>query len=916
MEFRLLGPLEVLGDDGASVQLGGKRPRAVLAMLLLNANEPVSTDRLIDGIWGESPPTSGPGAIQVHVHALRKALGTDRIVTRAPGYLVRVEPGELDIERFEGLVASGKPHDALALWRGPALADMAYELFAATEAARLEERRLAAIEARIDADLAAGRHAAVAGELDSLVASHPHRERLQGQRMLALYRAGRQAEALAAYREARAALDQLGLDPSPDLRGLERRILEHDPSLAPPREVASVSPPSTLIGRERELAAVVALLRRDDVTLVTLTGTGGTGKTTLAREAARAFAEHTFVDLSPVGDPALVMPTVARALAVEEDPGRPAIEAIADRLASERTLLLLDNLEHLPDAHVEVGRLLDLAPETTILATSRSPLRLTMEREFRVSALPLPELGESTVSAVVRSPAVRLYVERAQASLPEFELRDENANAVGRICRALDGLPLAIELAAARIRVLAPEETARRLAEGLSLLRRRAPDQPERQQSLQATIDWSYRLLDDEGRSVLRALGVFAGAVSLDEIEGVVPGTATPDVLDALLDASLVTHTVDASGKPRFGLLETLRAYARAQLVERDELDEHRRAHAAWYLSVAERAEADRAAGSFPPDALERLDRHHAEILGALGYAGEHDPDVMVRFAVALREYWRVRGLFDEATLHLERVVEQIPEPASAAERQALAGAAFFAYFRGNWERARTLGDRALAAFQDAGDSVWAARTQQMLAGTATSMGDFRRARDLCRDAAAFFRETEHWYGLALVLGSIAEAGRRLGELDDARAAISEALSLRAEHGDETLYAFQLVVLAGVAAEDGGYAEAAGLIEESLPIAVELNDFNAIPANMFIAARVAAVSGDPERAALLLGAAETALRRLGDGRYEHEREEYFDPVAFDAARTLGADRVEELRAAGRELEPSAAVALVTEVVRS
>ena len=162
-----------------------------------------------------------------------------------------------------------------------------------------------------------------------------------------------------------------------------------------------------------------------------------------------------------------------------------------------------------------------------------------------------------------------------------------------------------------------------------------------------------------------------------------------------------------------------------------------------------------------------------------------------------------MRGLFDEATLHLERVVEQIPEPSSATERQALAGAAFFAYFRGNWERARTLGDRALAAFQDAGDSVWAARTQQMLAGTATSMGDFRRARDLCRDAAAFFRETEHWYGLALVLGSIAEASRRLGELDDARAAISEALSLRAEHGDETLYAFQLVVLAGVAADDG-----------------------------------------------------------------------------------------------------------------
>src|SRR5262245_17941839 len=209
MEFRLLGALEVLGDDGAPVQLGGKRPRALLALLLLHVNEPVSTDRLIDGIWGESPPASAQGALQVHVHALRKALGPDRILTRSPGYLVRVEPGELDCDRFEQLVAAGQPHDALELWRGPALADVAYEPFAQADAERLEESRLAALEARIDADLAAGRHASLAGELDALAASHPHRERLRGQLILALYRSGRQADALAAYRDARSALDEL-----------------------------------------------------------------------------------------------------------------------------------------------------------------------------------------------------------------------------------------------------------------------------------------------------------------------------------------------------------------------------------------------------------------------------------------------------------------------------------------------------------------------------------------------------------------------------------------------------------------------------------------------------------------------------------------------------------------------------------
>ena len=218
MEFRLLGPVEVRGDDGVPLPLGGKRPRALLTLLLLHANEVVSTDRLIDGIWGERPPASAPGALQVHVHALRKALGADRIVTRQPGYLVRVEPDELDVERFARLAASGDADElrqALALWRGPALADVAYEPFAQAEAARLDESRLAALEARISADLDRGQHAALVGELDALVSAHPHRERLQAQRMLALYRSGRQADALAAFREARASLDELGLEPVP-----------------------------------------------------------------------------------------------------------------------------------------------------------------------------------------------------------------------------------------------------------------------------------------------------------------------------------------------------------------------------------------------------------------------------------------------------------------------------------------------------------------------------------------------------------------------------------------------------------------------------------------------------------------------------------------------------------------------------
>ena len=250
MEFRLLGPLEVLGDDGAPVPLGGRRPRAVLAQLLLPPNAVVSTDRLIDGVWGESPPATAASALHVHVHALRQALGAERIETRPPGYLLRVGPDEVDVERFQALVARGDAAalaEALSLWRGPALADLADEAFARADAARLDDARLAALEARIDADLEAGRHDALTGELEGLAAANPHRERFHAQRMLALYRSGRQADALAAYRDARSVLDELGLEPSVDLRSLEQRILRQDESLDVP--VTPAAEPAGVLAR-------------------------------------------------------------------------------------------------------------------------------------------------------------------------------------------------------------------------------------------------------------------------------------------------------------------------------------------------------------------------------------------------------------------------------------------------------------------------------------------------------------------------------------------------------------------------------------------------------------------------------------------------------------------------------------------
>ena len=596
MEFRLLGPLEVLGDDGMPVALGGPRPRALLAQLLLVPNQAVSTDRLIDGIWGEAPPASAPNALQVHVHALRNALGADRIVTRPPGYLVRVQPDELDVDRFERLAQAGADdlREALALWRGPALADLAYEPFAMAAATRLDESRLAVLESRIDLDLTAGRHAEVVGELEALVLAHPHRERLQGQRIVALYRAGRQADALAAYRDARAALDELGLEPSPELRALERRVLEHDPSLAAAVRTpgaAVAEPPAQLIGRARELAAVVALLGREDARLVTLTGPGGTGKSTLAVAAAAQRGGAPFVDLAPVADPDLVIPTIAARLGIDEEQGEEPIATLARALAErERVFAVIDNLEHLAGSFADIAALLDAVPQLQLLATSRAPLHIALEHEYRVPPLGLPDPAADDLDAVSTAAAVRLYVERAREVVPEFEITKANAEAIAGITRGLDGLPLAIELAAARVRVLGVEGTRKRLGEAQALLTQTAPDLPERQRSIRATVAWSVDLLDGHARHALAALSLFPAGATLEALEAIAdPRTDVAVSLDALLDASLANWSLTGGSEPRFTMLETIRAYAAAELGSDDSSAASSRGRSPWQATTTSR---------------------------------------------------------------------------------------------------------------------------------------------------------------------------------------------------------------------------------------------------------------------------------------------------------------------------------------
>ncbi|MGN9840746.1 BTAD domain-containing putative transcriptional regulator [Nonomuraea sp. H19] len=867
VRFGVLGPLAVWTDDGRAVHVAEPKVRALLADLLAHGGGPVSADRLIEDLWGARAGRNPAGTLQARVSQLRRALGDPGLIVRGPGgYLLAAH--DCDAGRFRDLVNRRSPdlhtraaelEQALALWRGPAYADFPDADFARAEAASLEETRLAALEEQAEVRLELSERV----DLGELVALHPLRERLRAAHMLALYRGGRQSEALAAYEELRERLrDELGVDPSPEPARLHQAILRQDPGLlagAPAAGSNLPAPLTDLIGRDAELAEVRGLPATSR--LVTLTGPGGVGKTRLALAAARDLAFPDGVWLVELAGAVNVAEAVAAVLGVRDDATVPLLPRLAGAMAAKRMLLVLDNCEHLVTQAAElVAALLRAAPGLRVLATSQEPLGVTGEHVRVVPPLPEPE-------------AVRLFT--ARANVPPSE-------AVATICRRLDGIPLALELAATRVRALGVQELADRLDDRFRLLNAGMRDAPARQRTLRAMIDWSWELLTEDERMVLRRLAVHAGGCTIQAAEEVCaePGVDVLDTLARLVDRSLV---VVAAG-PRYRLLESVAAYCVERLREAGEHDLVRQRHARYYTALAERADLR---GPGQREWLVRLDAEYANLLHAL--AG---PEAL-RLVNALAWYWVLRGRLREARRSLATVLAApdavdpvaaarasvwlagieilIGEPVSPVRRDGLdrAGAALadwwlsdvrWAY--GDRTAHEAAANRALAAYEELGDRWGMAAALCLRGKLAVGRADLAAMERDGERGLALFRELGDEWGQIEAMDVLDRAAEIRGDYAGAARLREDALRMAEELGFET--SFRLAGLGRIALLTGDYEGADDYHERARRLAVEQ-------------------SYKPAEEHALLGLALSARRQ---GRYE-EAEAYLRPVLEFLRRVRG-----------------------------
>jgi predicted ATPase/DNA-binding SARP family transcriptional activator len=905
----VLGPVEAW-VAGARVALGGPHPQALLAVLALMPGRAVSIERLIDELWGEDPPARARDSLQMHVSRLRKALreaGGDgeRLVRRGGGYVLELGPGARDVDRWEAALIRARRarsagqltaarlaiEEALAVWRGTPFGGAGAHELLDGERARLEEERLAATIEGIELDFELGRHVELLGQLEALVIAHPLKERLVELQMMALYRSGRQADALAVFRAARGRfVEDLGIEPGQSLRELHEDVLrqadtldaEHTPTATSARRDRRLPlPPNRTIGRDDDLAAIRERLRAGLVRLLTLTGPGGVGKTRLAVEVALG-TEHEFADgacfvsLADLERPEDVPATFVAALGMIVLTGESPVQAVERFLAAKQLLLVVDNFEHLLSAAPVVGGLLEVCPAVTVLATSREPLSLRAEERYVVKPLAVPDAEMiDDAGALASVDSVTLFCERARAHDPNFDFAAADPTLIAEICRRLDGLPLAIELAAARCGMLSAEEIAERLAAALSVLGGGPRDAPARQQTLRATIDWSHNLLDDPAKDCFASFAAFAGGATLEAAETVT--LAGLDTLQQLVAKSLLVRRNGAHAPTRLQMLETIRAYANEQFALTPDSDAVRDRHYRFYLALAERHGADRALlGEDGRRHAVRLDAEIDNLHAALGWAiGQANAEYALVMSAALGSYWVMGNRYTDAVDWTDQALSLAgadAHPALRVRGLCTKARCLWAVGRGS-ERSGVLAE-AEAIARRLGDPVILSQTLQL-----------RVAHELDNDrldvADAIADEALHWARAAGDEWQLAEASREkaiaASNVSDLRKRVDTGARLLEKVGNACHLARLLNDAAYAALCLDSARDAAEFAARATPIARTLGSGFDQMIN----------SGNVGLAALLTGETEAASEAFRD-ELRLCREMVVRPVVFEGLRGMAA----------------------------
>jgi predicted ATPase/DNA-binding SARP family transcriptional activator len=938
MDVAILGPLEVR-DKGGPLPLGGFKQRALLAILATHANKVVPVDSLVQLIWADDAPATAGHSIHVYVSELRKVLEprtsrrghTASLISKPPGYMLRLEDEQFDLNRFQRLTeeatasvaardwkaAADSYRKALAVWRGPAFAEFTSLPFALRESARLNELRVRAMENLFDCELAMGRHADVVAELESLLGEYPARERIAGQLMLALYRSGRQADASDVYQSTRTRLvDEVGMEPGSELQNLLKRILNHDASLALAASVMSSRGSHTparitsFVGRGSELEEIDRLL--SESRLVMLTGSGGVGKTRLAFEAGDRVADRYrdgvwVVDLAPLSEPGLVGPAIMAVFGLHDQPGRTANDVLAGYFEHRQILLIVDNCEHLISAVSSIASaLLAACRELHVLATSREILNVTGERIFRVPSLQIPP-AESLRSAETtrRYQAIELFCDRALTAVPSFALTDTNAAAVANICRRLDGIPLAIEIAASRVRGLSVEDLSRRIAAGLTLVTGSASSS-SRQATMRAMIDWSHNLLTEHEAVMFRRLSVFVGGIDLEAAELIcgthpIESAAVVDLLTTLADKSLIQIDPRAE-RTRYHILETIRKYAHEKLTQSDDAESMRRRHRDWSLELAAASEKQ-LHGDAQMLWLDRLEREHQNIRAASDRSLErNESEPYVRLCASMGPFWCARGLFAEGRDRLQRALDAYTEP-DRNRAQAVMWAGILARYQGDNEAARALGEESLELYEGLNDRLGKAHALDALAALDLAADDYDNAAIHATNSLSLYEDAQCVWGSAVSKYRLGLIRSSQGDSVAAHSLAQEALATSMATGDTRQIAYCHQLLGLVTLQIGDTSTAKSQFERSLRLLEQMGDRYYVAISLAYLGVASRVDHSYDSASKCLTEANQILRELGDERDRAFALAELGALAFEQGEQISARRyLDDSLVISRELD--------------